>query len=206
MESDILCPTCLATGISNLLQTGTGKYGLACGAGHVFTDTEELLAMNPKRIVLPPKAPKIQPNTSEFVIRLPNGLIEVLGKRFGQKLNSSIAALLGVMIDPGAFVVVGEDAKRVSDLFGVKVGNADQFVGQLYNLKSDRDQWRQKAEAKGTGSTEALPEMDGDFVQVTLRIGIDTFTIVRDKAKFNGLSSSQYIQQVLKMATDNNWL
>ena len=69
-----------------MLMTGTGKFGLVCSGNsdHIFTDTETLLASNPKRIAPPQQAPKIQPGTSEFVVRIPNGLIEMLGKRFGR--------------------------------------------------------------------------------------------------------------------------
>jgi hypothetical protein len=194
-----------------MLMTGTGVFGLRCAANpdHIFNDTEALLASNPKRIAPQPRAPKIQPGTSEFIVRIPNGLIELLGKRFGQKLDSSVAALLGVMVDSNAFVVVGEDSKRLQDLLGKKIPSADVLVGSVYELKGDRDQWRQKAEqtASKAGSSESpADEMSGDFVQISIRIGMDTFMIVREKAKFNNMTNSQFIQQILLTATENNWL
>ena len=210
MMSDICCPTCLISGVTNMLMTGTGVHGLRCSQGHIFTDTEELLAGNPKRIAPPTQAPKIQPGTSEFVVRIPNGLIELLGKRFGQKLDSSVAALLGVMVDPNAFVVVGEDARRLQEMFGKKVPSADVLVGSVYDLRADRDQWRQKAEqsSQKAGNSESLPSDDqsGDYVQISIRIGMDTFLVVREKAKFNNLNASQYIQQILATAMEHDWL
>lgn len=206
MVSDLCCPTCLLSKIKNPLLTGTG-LGYRCSSGHVFTDTEELLSSNPVRLPVPQQVPKIQPGTSEYVIRIPIGLIEELGKRFGQKLDSSIGALLGVMCDTQAFVVAGEDVKRLQELLGTKVPSADVLVGGVYSLKSDRDQWRQQAEQKGSSkSSEPLEEMDGDFVQTTVRVGTETFLVVREKARFNNMSTSQYIQQILSLAMNNNWL
>ena len=205
--SDIACPTCFASGKMNPLVTGTGIFGYRCSMDHQFTDTETLLASNPPRIPQAEKAPKIQPGTSEYVIRIPVGLIEVLGKRFGKRLDSSLGALLGVMCDPQSFVVVGDDAKRFQDILGIKVPSADTLVGAVYALKGERDQLRQQAEQKSGAKTEEVQdEMDGDFVQTTIRIATETYVNVRDKAKFNGVRPSQYIQQILELAVKNCWL
>lgn len=209
MLSEFLCPTCLAGGLQNHLSTGTSKFGLSCSQGHVFPDMEEFLASNPVKKALPPAPPKIQPGMTDFVVKVPVGLVEVLGKRFGKRLESSVAALLGVMTDPQAFVVVSEDVKRFQDIFASKIQSADQLVGLVYSMKIERDQFRQQAEQKsalqGPGGGD-LTEMNGDYVQTTIRISVDAFTTIRDKAKFNSMSASQYIQSIVDLGMKNNWI
>lgn len=208
--TEFACPTCLAAGVESHLNQAPGKFGLYCNVNpaHIFQDTEEFLASNPKKLAMPKQAPKIQPGLEQFIVKIPTGLIEMLGKRFGQKLDVSVAALLGVMTDPEAFVVVGEDVKRLRELLGIKIVGAEHLVGGVYNLWTERNQFKQQAEQKATSSGGGgdMPEMDGDFVQVAIRVDMDAFTEIKSKAKFNNLSFSQYVQQVLSMAVKNNWI
>jgi hypothetical protein len=212
--SDICCPFCLPLGKENLLLTGTGKFGYQCpeNSDHIFQDTEALFSMKLKRKLPPKQAPKIQPNTSEYVLRIPNGLIEVLGKRFGEKLDSSVAAVLGVMTDPQAFVVVGEDTRRLQEIFSVKIPSADVLVGSASALRADRDQWKQQAEIashKTAGSDSSAmvnASGDADFVQVSVKMDMDLYFKIRDKAKFNNMSIADYTKQILFTASANGWM
>jgi hypothetical protein len=208
--TEFACPTCLAAGAEVHLVQSPGKFGLYCSANsaHIFQDTEEFLASNPKKLAMPKPAQKIQPGVEPFIVKIPTGLIEMLGKRFGTKLDVSVAALLAVMTDSQSFVVVGEDIKRLNELLSAKIANAENLVGHVYNLWVERNQFRQQAEQKSGGASGVgdLPEMDGDFVQTAIRINIDAYTAIREKAKFNGMSFSQYVQQVLSIAVQNSWI
>ncbi len=211
MLTEFACPMCLAAGKEVRLMQSAGKYGLYCSenSAHIFQDTEELLASKPKILPLPKAAPKIQPGVEPFIVKIPVGLIEMLGKRFGQKLDVSVAALLSVMTDPEAFVVVAEDVKRLRELFGSKIGSADALVGSVYSLWMERNQLKAQAEQKGAVSSSGngnLPEMNGDFVQTTVRINAEAFMTITEKAKFNHMSFSEYVQQVLSMAVENSWI
>lgn len=211
METEFACPNCLAAGKKvRLLQSG-GKFGLYCSenSAHIFQDTEEFLASNPVKMPLPKAAPKIQPGMESFTVSIPSGLIEMLGKRFGSKLNVSVGALLGVMTDPEAFVVVSEDVKRLRELLNSKIPSAEVLVGCVYSLWMERNELRTRVEQKGPSSSTGngdLPEMNGDFVQTTVRINTDAFIAIKEKAKFNNMTFSEYVQQVLTMAVENSWV
>lgn len=209
--TEFACPTCLVAGVE--VHLNYGPTGLTCpnNSAHIFQDTESFLESSPKKLEMPKVAPKIQPGVESFVVKIPTGLIEMLGKRFGAKLDVSVGALLGVMTDPGAFVVVSEDVKRLAALFDVRVKSAEALVGCVYNLWSERNQLRQQIEQRSGGSASPasggdLPEMNGDFVQTTVRIEVDAFTTIKDKAKFNNLSFSEYVQQILSLAVKNSWI
>jgi len=211
MLSGFACPTCMAAGVkSNLIQS-SGKYGLYCekDSNHIFQDTEAFLASNPVKLDIPKAAPKIQPGVEPFIVKIPTGLIEMLGKRFGQKLDVSVGVLLGVMTDPEAFVVVGEDVKRLRELLSAKIASADALVGSVYNLWTERNQYKNQVEQKTSSvgsSSEQLPEMNGDFVQSTIRINTDAFLTIKEKAKFNNMTFSQYIQEIVMMGVKNSWI
>ena len=211
MLTEFACPMCLASGKEVRLMQSAAKFGLYCSenSAHIFQDTEEFLASNPKKMPLPKAAPRIQPGVEPFIVKIPTGLIEMLGKRFGQKLDASVAALLSVMTDPEAFVVVAEDVKRLRELFGSKIGSADALVGSVYSLWMERNQLRTQVEQKVPVSSSGngnLPEMSGDFVQTTVRINAEAFMTITEKAKFNHMSFSEYVQQVLSMAVENSWI
>lgn len=211
MLTGFACPICLAAGVETHLNQNPGRFGLYCTVNpdHIFQDTEKFLASNPKKLDLPKTAPKVQPGVEPFIVKIPTGLIEMLGKRFGTKLDISVAALLGVMTDKDAFVVVGEDVKRLREILSSKISSADSLVGCVYNLWVERNQFKQQAEQKGASSSGGggdLPEMDGDFVQTTIRINTEAFMTIKEKAKFNGMSFSQYAQSILALAVQNNWI
>jgi hypothetical protein len=210
MQTEFACPICLASGKRIRLNQGSGGISCPENSAHIFRDTEEFLASNPEKMPLPKTAPKIQPGVEPFTVNIPKGLIEMLAKRFGGKLEVSVGALLGVMTDPEAFVVVAEDVKRLRELLNTKLPSADILVGSVYNLWMERNQLRSQVEQKGSGASSSgkgdLPEMDGDFVQTTVRINTDAFTVIREKAKFNNISFSEYVQQVLTMAVENSWI
>jgi hypothetical protein len=211
MLTEFACPSCLAAGKEVRLMQSAGKFGLYCSenAAHIFSDTEEFLASNPKKMPLPKAPPKVQAGVEPFIIKIPTGLIEMLGKRFGQKLDVSVAALLGVMTDPEAFVVVGEDVKRFREIFNVKIPSADALVGNVYNLWMERNQLRTQLDQKGAvvaSVNSDLPEMTGDFVQTTVRISTEGFMLINEKAKFNRMSFSEYVQQIVLMGVQNGWI
>jgi hypothetical protein len=211
MQTEFACPMCLAAGKEVRLMQSAGKFGLYCSenAAHIFQDTEEFLASNPKKMPLPKAAPRIQPGVEPFIVKIPTGLIEMLGKRFGQKLDVSVAALLGVMTDPEAFVVVVEDVKRLRDMFNTKIASADALVGNVYTLWMERNQLRTQVEQKSVVSSSgngSLPEMAGDFVQTTVRISTEAFAQINEKAKFNHMSFSEYVQQIVLTGVEKEWI
>jgi hypothetical protein len=210
MQTDFACPICLAAGKKVRLNQGSGGISCPENSAHIFRDTEEFLVSNPVKMPLPKAAPRIQPGVEPFTVNIQKGLIEMLGKRFGEKLEVSVGALLGVMTDPDAFVVVAEDVKRLRELLNVKLPSADVLVGSVYSLWMERNQLRSQLEQKGSVASSSgngdLPEIDGDFVQTTVRINVDAFTVIREKAKFNGISFSEYVQQVLALAVQNSWI
>jgi hypothetical protein len=210
-HTGLACPTCDATGITNPLMTGVGVYGYRCGAGHIFPDMETLLSLKPRTIGVPHAAKPPREGMTEFKTALPSKLVEALKSKFGDKLSGAIECILIAIMDPGSFLVSGFDVERLQQHLGQKVKDSGHLVGMIVNLKMERDEARKEAEANKTAvPAGAAPvqanEVQGDFVQVTLRIPIDQFMEIKEKARFNGQAPANYIAETISYAVENKWL
>ena len=207
MISDIACPTCLTQGIETALQTAPGRFAYFCGNNHSFNDLADLMAMNPKRLKVAPPPPKVQPGQSTLNLLVPASTVALLTQRFGEPLNASASVLLGVMTDPEAFVVMGGDAQQLQkpEYLGQKVPHSQALVGMVYALKIDRDEWKKKAEQHKEVAAGAN-EVEGDFVQLALRLPTEKFQLLADRAKFNGFKVADFVRQVIEMALENAWV
>ena len=78
------------------------------------------------------------------------------------------------MTDPAAFVVMGEDAQQLQVHLGQKVPHSQALMGMVYALKIDRDEWKKKAEQHKEVAAGAN-EVEGDFVQLALRLPAEKF-------------------------------
>jgi len=165
------------------------------------------MAMNPKRLKVAPAPPKVQPGQSTLNLSVPASTVALLTQRFGDRLNASAAALLGVMTDPEAFVVMGGDAQQLQkpEYLGQKVPHSQALVGMVYALKIDRDEWKKKAEQHKEVAAGAN-EVEGDFVQLALRLPAEKFQLLADRAKFNGFKVADFVRQVIEMALENAWV
>ena len=213
MENDLMantgfaCPTCDLKEITSPLRNGGN--GFTCGNGHVFNDTEQLLSMRPRTIDVPKPPRPPREGMIEFKTSLPAKLVEALRSRFGDKLAGAIECILAAILDPGSFLVTGFDVDRLKQHFGQAVKDSGQLVGLIVSMKMERDTALQEASAsKTTTPTGAVEvnEVQGDFVQVSLRIPVEEFLEIKDKAKFNGAAPSAFISQMISHAILNKWV
>jgi hypothetical protein len=205
-QTGFACPTCDLKGVTQPLLNGGN--GFSCGQGHFFGDTEQLLAMRPRNIGAPQSAKKPREGMVEFKTALPSKLVEALRSKFGEKLAGAVECILAAILDPGCFLVTGFDVDRLQSHLGQKVKDSGTLIGLIVNMKSERDEARKEAEAnKSAAPAGAVPvnEVQGDFVQVALRIPVDEFMEIKDKAKFNGAAPAAYISQIISQAITNRW-
>lgn len=208
IKSDIGCPDCRLKGAVNPLMTALGRNEYFCSAGHTYKDLSDLRDMNPDKLEAPKQVAKIpQGGLGELRLMLPSKLIDFLRKRFGERLDASASSLLAMMADPGAFVISGEDAKEMQKWLGQKVTNATVLQGMIFALKTDRDQLQKKVDDKGSGVPETETNaVDGEFVQMALRVPVDYYVQIREKAKFNNMNAAEMIASVLHIALENGWI
>ena len=203
---NLQCPTCAAEGKEIPLQTQFGVFGYSCGSGHRFLDTEELMAMKPKPLTNPPAAPAKLPgqNDVQIAVTVHSSVQARLSNRFGANLNANVAAVLGAMADADSFVVPGEDANRISQHLGQKVGDAGKLVGILYELKTDRDGKQVELNNLRNKGGAASHPVSETAVVVDLGDG-GYMEQLEEKAKANGMETTQFIRNLLIFALTNSW-
>lgn len=176
--------------------------GFECEGGHKFIDNEELMASNPVRVQLPKQPEKVQPGTIEFKIMITSQLRDRLQERFGAKLNSSIGALLSVLLDGDAFVVSGVEQVNISNILGKEVRNSIELSAHAGQLKVERDEARKEADElkKKTGGKTLV---DGGFL---VKFDEKISNAVRDRAQQSGVSIPEYLSSAYAMMINNGWL
>jgi predicted HicB family RNase H-like nuclease len=195
--TDLGCPQCAAGGISErVMQTGTG---FKCSKGHEYHDTGELMAMQPKRMPLPPKAPVIMlPGYVKTEIAIPGNLKTALESKFGVRLNATIVAILTSIMDPGAFVMSSEDVAQMGKYFsGKNVRHGAELMGEVFAIFQERANLKEQLERK-----ESVSFSGGLMV----RPSPETLAALKQVASTNGKSSSQVAAECLDTAVRNNWL
>jgi len=204
-HTGLACPTC----DKELMSGGQGVFGYTCGT-HTFSDTEALLAMNPRRIPIAMPIRKPQDGLAELRLSVPAKLIEALREKFKDRLEAAATVIFIALLDAGSFIVTGFDVERLKDLFGQKVDNSGKMIGLIYSMKTERDEARKEAEAYKSNVTSGalkaeVNNIEGSFVQVSLRLEIEDYMAIQGKAKFNNASTPNYIVDVIKNALLNNW-
>jgi predicted DNA binding CopG/RHH family protein len=187
--------------------SGAGVFGYRCEKDHVFNDTEALLAMKPKKFAVPKPVAKPPANQSELKFSMNSALATAVRERFKENTGKAIEGVCLALLDPGAFIVSGSDIERMKQLFNQPVDNAGKLIGMVFNLRSERDEAKKEAEAYKASPKIAAEtnEVSGDFVQVSLRVGVDDFMAIKEKAKFNGRSTAAYINEVICNALAQGW-
>lgn len=203
MANKLACPTCDGEGKTVPLEVNGGN-GFKCEKGHTFNDTSALVDMHP-RMIEGTTTKKAREGMAEFKTTLPAKLIEALGAKFGASVPAVIEAVSIAVLDPGAFVVSGFDADRLTSHFGSRPKDGSGLVGLVVSVKTERDEFRREAEAAKSATPNAPAEtnnVQGDFVQIGLRIPIDDFMKIKSKASGNTV---EYMQTVISNALENKW-
>jgi hypothetical protein len=207
------CPNCHD---ATALFTRDGQFGYQCAKGHILeVDTQTLVAMGLSKLEAPKPPKKPREGLVQYTMAIPGKLLEALRARFGARLDVSVESLLTAMLDSSSFIMTGFDVDKLgsAEFLGQKVKSSDQLLGLVYSLRIERNESVNdlelfKANNKGSanGAGVVINEVSGDFVQMQLRLSLDDFAALKDKAKFNGKPPAQYLSEVLSTALTNGWL
>lgn len=195
--TDLGCPQCATSGAhERLMDTGSGY---SCSKGHRYNDTSELLAAQPPKMPLPPKAPvRMLPGYVKTEIFIPGNLKTALDSKFGVRLDATIVAILTTLMDPGAFVMSSEDVDQVKKYFGGKsVRHGAELMGEIFSIYQERQNLKDQIERK-----ESVSFSGGLMV----RPSKDTLDALKQIASTNGKTASQIAAECLENAIKNNWI
>lgn len=195
---DIACPDCP---IDVRLFQHPGDRAIKCANGHTFRDTEELQARNPRQ--LPAIVRKAhQPNYETIPVSIPKLVKQNLEKKYGDRLEASIGAMLAVMTQPGAFVVAEDDAHRISELLGAKVNNGQMLYGLIFSLNREKvesvDRVQSLEKARAAGQPAQVQGFSLDFPQ-------NIKDMIYQRAANLGQTPEEYLKTNLAMAIENYW-
>ncbi len=209
---NLACPRCTAQGTESPLKTTPGRPVYFCDKGHEWNDYEMLISENPQKLSHPlPQKPKPpQPGQTELRIVLHSKLRDLLQQRFGERLNPTAVGILTSMCEAGSFIVSQADVLRLRDHLGLKVRHSDELVGNVYAIRSERDQLRQKVEQLSSGTPQANPaqvaSVQNGKVAITIGVDPEIYKKLQEKAAFRGQPVPQCLEETIAYAIANNWL
>lgn len=202
--SNMICPDC-NTDDAVLLVKG-GRDGIICtkNPGHRWQDLGELRARNPRTIKA---APKVNPRATDGVVQLSilvhHTLKQQLESRFGNKLDVTLSALCGSLLDADAYVVPGPIASEISEAAGRAVKHAAALLGTLKEAIKAAADWKEQAEqaTKGGVGTQNMQLAPG---QVVVTLG-PIMKDLKTKAESQGLSLEEMLANVIYQGFQNQW-
>lgn len=197
--TDLGCPTCARSNppvMERLTDTGSGY---SCSHGHRFMDTGELMAAQPSRMPLPPKAPvRMLPGYVKTEIFIPGNLKQALDSKFGARLDATLVAICTTLLDPGAFVMSSEDVGQMSKyLAGKTVRHGSELLGEVFSIFQERANLKEQLEKKETTS------FSGGLM---IRPSSETMESLKKIAVNQGKSASQIAGECLEVAIKNGWI
>ena len=198
-HTGLACPFCIKDGKGEQpLFHAPGVYGAYCKTGgHLFRDTEDLMAMNPPKIKIP-QAPK-GPNPGEVpeTFQMSSKLRDALILRFGERLGPTANFILSELLNYGSFVVSEADAGRLKEHIG-EIRNSNELVGAVYEI-------RQK-NIKLSADLETAQSTKGGGKGLNVELDINTLMQVAEKAKFNNVTIDQMAANIIETGVKNQWV
>jgi hypothetical protein len=173
----------------------SGKY--SCSNGHEFRDHDELMKLSPRKIDIPKLVAK-QDHYREVKLQVPEEIVAALQTRFGEKLAPTLAAILGVLVEPKSFIINGVDIERITKQTGVEFKNSSELVGTFFSLKEQlkllQDQIAQVN--AGAESVGGIPVM----------FDAETMALIRPKAREANRSVNDWISETITLWVRNGWI
>lgn len=203
---NLACPLCLLENKGeNPIMTQQGKLGHFCKNDHTF-DNDVLMTARPMTNPPPQPGPKIQPGMVKFEVSIHENDLNALKTRFGARLPATAAAILKALLDPGAFIVGGEDVQNIFERIGKKIGDSQTLVGVLWELDQARIESQNAVNNLRTSTPQtvqlATPGQAGLFIEPAESV----MTALREVAKTREQTPEAVVADVLDRATKNEWL
>lgn len=128
------CPRCAAAGDKESRMFSRADSGYYCLKGHKWNDYDELMAMDPAKMAFKGIVAR-QDGWEKLPVDLPGSVKSDLEKKFGDRLQATIRAVLETLAQSKCLMVPEEDLKRLNDHTGMDLKNSSQLVGAVYSLK-----------------------------------------------------------------------
>jgi hypothetical protein len=199
------CPECEKQGrMEAPLFQNPADRKIYCLNNHTWRDTEELQLSRPHQLVnyKPPQAKQI--GHVDLPVQIPGHLHPLLEKRFGDRLNATLGAVLQALTEENSFIVSSDDSKQMSEWLGTKIKSGQQVRGIILDLVKDRAQLQERVDRMVQQKALGQPvRTDDEFV---IHLSADHRKAIEDKAAFNGgETAEQYLEKRVAEAITNNW-
>lgn len=193
------CPDC---GAGMSFHPGAG---MRCQNGHVHADMDALLARKPQTVATAVAKP-LPPGWTALQVHMPPDMANAAIQRFGARLDESLRSMVGVMLDPEAFVVLGQHVQEIGAKTNQKPKNAQQLLGLLFAMKQELAETKGELEKlrESRKQTSAYGSMSGD--EVTIKPDQQVLAAVKAKADKLNKTVPKFITEFLEFAVKQGWI
>ena len=197
------CPTCKNT-------TGDVKEIIAEGrrlicsyrAEHTWNDSQDFLDLKPTiDFKMAPQAVAPQAGHTSLNVSLPVNVLNAIQEKYQEKLQSTVAGLLGMMAEGEIMIVGKNDAERIATLFGEKPKNGSHLFGLIYALQ----QQVADAKAEADTATKDLKAYEG-LAPGRVVISLDEhWQNAKERAESENMPLAVWASRNFKTAIENSW-
>lgn len=154
-----------------------------------------------------PSVPDFDANAhlkTQLTISIYKKVLDGLKARFGNRLESSIDAILGCLLEPDSFIVPQSDAKRLSEHFGVPVHSSAELLGKVFETIGRRNELQASVDRLATAMQEGRRVSKDGSITLTLSPSDEDY--LRQKAQFAGISIERTVENLLTYAIEQKWV
>lgn len=194
------CPICKG-GVRLFSKEGTGYY---CMNQHRWLDYEELMALKPAKLDFKGIVAR-QDGHVKYTISLAQYRLDDLNKKFGARLEATIANVLAVL--SGRFLILTEnDLEQVAIHVGEEVKNPAFLVGKIYEYKKRAEELEEacknlRASLGGGGAGRVFTA-----TTAIVDLGDELMPQLAEKAASKGMTVVAYMKEASRLAVEGDWV
>lgn len=202
-KSEFSCPTCKQkTGALNQVYANAGELVCSKDASHKWNDTMTFLNLGPTMDFKVTMAVAPQENRTPLTIPVPIGLKSQLENKYGDKLFSTVTAILSQMNEGTAMMVPMTDVERLSDRIGSKFTNSSELVGLVYSKICEADDAKQERDT-AVKDLKAYEGLSPGRVVVDLGKHL---VAAQGKAADASMPLKMWVEVQMQNMIENNWV
>lgn len=205
ISAGLACPICDAQGVTQELYQITPNTIVRCESGnaeHVWTDTNVLRMMNPRKLAVKRQPDQIQPNHVSVTLSVPSHTVEALKTKFGERLPTSLSSVLQACAEPRMILLSASDLERLEEKLGPNLTGAADLFGRIFALNEEKKSTKDELERlmrrmnirRDSAGEEVVLEL-GDFLPKAVALAADS-----------GQELNEFLSSYVRNSLENDWI
>lgn len=205
LSAGLACPICDRQGVTSELYQMPPQPATRCESGnpeHVWTDTDALKALNPRRLEVKKQPDKVQPNHVPLTLSVPMHVAEALRQKYGERLPTSLSSVLGACAEARLMLLTANDIDRLEQKLGPNITSTSDLFGRIFALNEDKKATKDELE-RVMRRMKIKRESNGMEIELELGNQLEKAVAL---ASDSGQELSEFLSKYVRDSLENGWI